>query len=104
MNSQHIQEKSGIKQSIKEFFTLGNVPEQQQEEILKKIEKAISLNLAGRFFDLLSENDRRIINGKMSLSTEELFSFISEKISKEDFQKSLNESVEEVVKNFLEKI
>jgi len=104
MNSQPIQSPVKIEQHLKDLLSMVKLSDEQKEEVLTKINNAILINLIGRCFDLLSEDEKKGIAEKELLNENELFNLISTRISKEDFQKAIDQSAEEVIGKFLEKI
>lgn len=104
MDSQINQSQNKLEELFREFALLGNLSENQKQELFTKLEGAIVLNMVGKLLDQLSDNDQQLIKQKELKTNEDLLKFLSSSISQEDFNKIAQRSVEEVVKKFLDKI
>ena len=104
MNQQINQSQVKLEELFKEFISLGNISENQKQELFTKLEGAIVLNIVSKLFDQLSEGDQKTIEQQELKTNEDLFKFLSNTIPQENFYKVAAQSVEEVVKKFLEKI
>ncbi len=104
MNQQVNQSQIKLEELFKEVASLGNISEQQKQELFTKLEGAIVLNIVSRLFDQLQENDKKLIEQKEFKTNEDLFKFLSNTIPQESFHKIASQAVEEVVEKFLEKI
>ena len=104
MDQQINQSQIKLEKLFKEFASLGNISEQQKQELFTKLEGAIVLNIVSKLFDQLTENAQKLIEQKEFKTNEDLFKFLSDAIPQESFHKIAAQSVGEVVKKFLEKI
>lgn len=104
MDPQVDQSQSKLEELFKEFALLGNLSENKKQEMFTKLEGAIVLNMVSKLLDQLSENDRKAIEQKELKTAEDLFKFLSNTITQDDFRKVAEQSVGEVVKKFLDKI
>lgn len=104
MSSQTNQSQVNLKELFNEFASLGNLSENQKQELFTKLEGAIVLNIVSKLFDQLSESDKKDIENKELKTNEDLFKFLSSSIPQNSFHKIAEQSVEEVVKKFLDKI
>jgi len=104
MDSSTNQVSNRLAELFGELVSLGNLSEEQKQELFTKLEGAIVLNITGKLLDQLSESDRKILEQKQPKTGEDLFNFLSGAISPDDFRKIAGQSMEEVMKKFLDKI
>lgn len=104
MDQQINQSQIKLEELFKEVALLGNISEQQKQELFTKLEGAIVLNIVSKLFDQLSENDQKLIEQKEFKTNEDLFKFLGSVVPQDNFHKVAALSIEEIVKKFLEKI
>jgi len=104
MNPQINQSQIKLEELFKEFASLGNLSENQKKELFTKLEGAIVFNMVGKLLEQLSENDQQLMKQKEFKTNEDLFQFLSDTTSQDNFRKVAGQSVEEVVEKFLKKV
>src|SRR3989344_134635 len=100
MNPQINQSQIKLEELFKEFASLGNLSENQKKELFTKLEGAIVFNMVGKLLEQLSENDQQLMKQKEFKTNEDLFQFLSDTTSQDNFRKVAGQSVEEVVEKF----
>lgn len=95
---------NSLDQILKEILETLGLSEEQQKKVFQGLDKAIILNLICRLEKQLPSEKKEELSKQKPETLEDVTKFFGEFFPKEEIQKSLRASVEEVIGKFLDKI